>query len=239
MASSGDTLQLFPGTYYGNFTLDVAQITLEPVPGQSNPVQLNADTSGTVLTIDPGVTATVMDVGITGGSTVNGGGIYNGGTLMLYGSTVSGNSASNEGGGIYNLGVVTVEASTISGNTTAHAGGGAYNGGTTTFENSSVSSNIANTYGGGIINAGGTVTLKDSTIAEQPGHRQWRRCIQLQLQPTDYRGINYLRQYGWSWSDLLGRRRRQLGGRYFGHPRRPDTWRGMRWHGYRRRLQRG
>ena len=30
---SGDTLQLFPGTYDGNFTLDVAQITLEPAPG--------------------------------------------------------------------------------------------------------------------------------------------------------------------------------------------------------------
>ena len=118
-----------------------------------------------MLTIDPGVTATVNDVGITDGSAYNGGGIYNGGTLILYGSTVSGNSASYEGGGIYNPGQATVEASTISNNTATYAGGGASNGGTTTFENSTVSNNVANTYGGGIIDAGGTVTVEDSTIS--------------------------------------------------------------------------
>ena len=51
----------------------------------------------------------------------NGGGIYNGGTLTLTNSTVSGNTAwATRGGGIYNSGTLTLTNSTVSGNT-AHA----------------------------------------------------------------------------------------------------------------------
>ena len=56
--------------------------------------------------------------GVAGGTRVSfGGGIYNGGTLRLTNSTVSGNSAIN-GGGIFNFhtSTLTLTNSTVSGN---------------------------------------------------------------------------------------------------------------------------
>src|SRR5437764_486493 len=61
-----------------------------------------------------------------------GGGIYNAGTLVISGSTLSGNSAggpnvgNSDGGGIYNAGTLTVGSSTLSNNSAAF-GGGIYN----------------------------------------------------------------------------------------------------------------
>jgi hypothetical protein len=106
-----------------------------------------------------------------------GGGLYNssnGGTPMITGSTLSGNSANGGcyiycgGGGIYNQGTLTVSNSTLSGNS---ANGGSFGGGiyndyksTLTVSNSTLSGNSAVSVGGAIYNYG-TLTVSNSTLS--------------------------------------------------------------------------
>src|SRR5215212_6272601 len=52
--------------------------------------------------VSGGASLTLKNVTIRGGSSDNGGGIYNSASLTLVNSTVSGNTASNNGGGIAN-----------------------------------------------------------------------------------------------------------------------------------------
>jgi hypothetical protein len=103
-----------------------------------------------------------------------GGGIFNnGGTLMVSGCTLSGNSVGNMGGGIYNLsGTLTVSGCTLSGNTAIYGGGisnavGNQGGpASVTISNSTLSGNVASSGGGAIDNHNtGTVTVSDSTLS--------------------------------------------------------------------------
>src|SRR5262249_51063561 len=50
--------------------------------------------------VEAGVTATLRDLGICGGSSDSGGGVYNAGTLTLDTCNLSGNSATYKGGGV-------------------------------------------------------------------------------------------------------------------------------------------
>jgi len=93
-----------------------------------------------------------------------GAGLYNGGTLTVTGSTLSGNTATLSGGGIYNAGTLTVTGSTLSGNTASNPGGGIYNGGTLTVSNSTLSRNHASD-GGGIFDGTGSQTVTGSTLS--------------------------------------------------------------------------
>jgi hypothetical protein len=95
-----------------------------------------------------------------------GGGIFNGGTLTLSNSTLSGNSAFFEGGAVYNDGTLTVSNSTLPGNT-AGVGGGifSYRPRTLTVSNCTLSGNRA-VYGGGGLSVGpGSPLLHDTLIA--------------------------------------------------------------------------
>jgi CSLREA domain-containing protein len=123
-----------------------------------------------VLVINSGITVNITGVTIrNGGTTAVGGGIFNGGTLTLTNSTVSGNTADNAGGGIFNnAGTLTLINSIVSGNNAGVDGGGIRNdpGGTVTLTNSTVSGNTAGDDAGGIHNvAGGTLTLTNSTVS--------------------------------------------------------------------------
>jgi hypothetical protein len=100
--------------------------------------------------------------------------LYNGGTLTVSNSTLSGNSASSAGGGIFNHATLTVSNSTLSGNSAgvvSNFGGGAIDNyyGTLTVSNSTLSNNSAAILGGGIANQGtlndGTVTVSNSTLS--------------------------------------------------------------------------
>jgi len=99
-----------------------------------------------------------------------GGGIYNGGTLTVSNSTLSGNT-SDYGGGIFNHGTLTVTGSTLSGNFASgydfdNGGGGIYNyEGMLTVSNSTLSGNSATDGGGGIYNSYGTLTVSNSTLS--------------------------------------------------------------------------
>jgi len=114
-----------------------------------------------------GGTLTINRSIISGNSGNSGGGIFSYNTLTVNNSTISGNSSWGGGGGINNQGRLTINNSTISGNSAA-AGGGIYNSinnsyGTLTINNSTISGNGA-AAGGGIYN-GGTLTVNSSTIS--------------------------------------------------------------------------
>jgi hypothetical protein len=89
---------------------------------------------------------------------VAGGGVLNGGTLILNGSSsISGNRTGMSAGGVYNAGILTLnDSGSISRNTAGTTGGGVYNEGTLTMAgSSSISSNTATGYdGGGVCNLG-------------------------------------------------------------------------------------
>jgi hypothetical protein len=127
--------------------------------------------------VDPGISATVSGLTVTGGSSEAGGGINNGGTLVLANSMVSGNTAATgaigDGGGIYNSGTLTVRDSRVFDNETnlGGMGGGIDNvtGATLTVIGSTISDNASNSHGvegiGGGIDNSGTMTLDSSTVA--------------------------------------------------------------------------
>jgi hypothetical protein len=113
--------------------------------------------------IDAGADVTIDGLTVMNGHVVAlsfGGGIFNGGTLTVSNTTLSGNSASGSfpfsgfGGGIFNrLGTLTVTNSTLSDNSATVGGGNgggiSNNLGTVTVTNSTLSGNSA-TVGGGL-----------------------------------------------------------------------------------------
>jgi len=92
-----------------------------------------------------------------------GGGIYNGGTLVLYNSTISGNTASpgGHGSGIYSGGTAIIRNSTLSGNGPAVIGAGID--GTATVENSIVANGISSSNCGGTVTSNGYNLSSDDT----------------------------------------------------------------------------
>ncbi len=167
-ASSGDTIQIAPGTYSGPLTIDKS-VTLRGA-GED---QTTVSGGGPVLTITgSGVSVTVKGITITGGSSSgNGGGIANlQSSLTLDGSGVVGNSVGNRyaygaGGGIYNTGTVRLHDCSVSNNSAQDEGGGIDNeGGTVSITNCWVEDGAA--VGGGIYSSGGTVTLHKSFLED-------------------------------------------------------------------------
>ena len=152
-AVSGSAL-IVHGTCTGNFFI-----------GENLTLQGPGTLSGTgyyqsVLAVGQYATVLLNNLTIENGSSDEGGGITNDGTLTVKNSTVSGNSASL-GGGIFNLGMLTVTNSTLSGNNVPDDGGGGIaNYGTMNITNSTLSGNtVLGSLGGGIYNDGtGTVT---------------------------------------------------------------------------------
>lgn len=110
-----------------------------------------------------------MENGVLAGNRAdnNGGGLFNSSeaAFSATNSTLSGNSALN-GGAIFNWGSVLIINSTLTGNS-ASFGGGLNNGsGTAVFTNSTVAANSASTTGGNIYNAASNkVTLRNTIVA--------------------------------------------------------------------------
>ncbi len=127
-----------------------------------------------VFSINAGTTGSISGLTIREGYSLNGGGIYNAGTLTLTSCTISGNTATDAGGGIYNAGgTLTLTACTVSGNSAADGGGaGIYNTGMLTLTTCTISDNAAGNYtsfftsgGGGIHSSGGALTLTACTVS--------------------------------------------------------------------------
>jgi hypothetical protein len=123
-----------------------------------------------VFQVDPGVTATLSGLTITGGDAGDngsGGGLLNDGTVTLSACTISGNTAGptgsspfagGNGGGISNLGTATLIGCTVTNNSAnadyydfaSGAGGGVYNGGTATLTRCTISGNSSRSGGGAV-----------------------------------------------------------------------------------------
>lgn len=163
------TINLGPGTYTGGTITIDRSLDLNGTGASTS--TLSGNNAYRVLTITPASVVNLSDLTIANGrvtgysSDASGGGIYNGGTLAISNSTLSGNSA-RYGGGIYNHGTLTLTNSTLSGNS-AIGGGGLYNGsgGTLTITNSILSGNSGWYYGGGGIYNNGTLTITNSTLS--------------------------------------------------------------------------
>jgi uncharacterized repeat protein (TIGR01451 family) len=125
------------------------------------------------------IDSTINDNDLDTGDNIQGGAIFNAGTLEVTGSTIADNDALNQagsstsaGGAILNndTGVVIIEDSIIRNNSvqgtgSTNTGGGLFNTGTMTVTNSIVSENRAlNGNGGGIYNTSGNLDVLNSAI---------------------------------------------------------------------------
>ncbi|MCA3748338.1 MAG: CSLREA domain-containing protein [Rubrobacter sp.] len=167
---------------YGDLDVASGEVKIQGAGAATTTVSA-AGLNDRVFHVLDGAGATISGLTLSGGSPPydnrtygRGGGIYNGGTLTLTNSTVSGNTSSSFGGssfggGIFNVGTLTLTNSTVSGNETSGYGGGIANGGTLTLDGSTVSDNSANNDGGGISDYGGTLTLTNSTVSGNTSRR--------------------------------------------------------------------
>jgi len=190
-ASDDDVIEIAAGVYEENLEINRALQLVgtgkdetfldggdagRVISAASNDVTLNGLTirHGRVSNLDGGGiynlgTLVLQGVRVTENTAVNGGGggIYNSGTLLLYGSEVSDNSSDGVGGGVYNWygSTISGNSSQISGNS-GHQGGGLYNLGTIIMLQTTISENSATGYsGGGLINFSGNITLENVTIS--------------------------------------------------------------------------
>jgi fibronectin-binding autotransporter adhesin len=115
--------------------------------------------SSRVFQVDPGATASLSGLTVTGGATAgDGGGLLNRGTLALAGVAVVGNAAA-DGGGLANFGTATVLGTSIDRNTASANGGGVYNAGSLLVALTDLSGNMAAGNGGGLYNSGKAALL--------------------------------------------------------------------------------
>jgi len=193
-ASNGDAINFNLPAYPATITV-LSPLTFGPSvtiagPGASS-LAIDGGNAVVDLVVNAGATVAISGLTIQHGSSLLGGGIFNGGTLTLTNVTVSNNTQGTQlGGGIFNSGTLTLTSSTVSANSAGSAGvsvagapvtgetgfgGGIYNygekgGGKLTLTNSTVSGNSANqgltgyASGGGIYNDQGQVTLTNSTV---------------------------------------------------------------------------
>src|SRR6266478_799186 len=166
-AKAGDTISILDAVHTeSNITVD-RSLTIQGQGAAKTAV--DGAQNGTVFTVDAGVTATFRNLTIRNGlSDASGGGILNLGTLSVFDSTFSSNSAALGGGGIWNEDTMTVTNSNFS-NNGATGGGGIGNPGTLTVIDSTFSGNGADG-GGGIVTGngvlpGGSLTVINSTLS--------------------------------------------------------------------------
>ena len=147
---------------FSGVTLNLSNLTLD------NGNATSTANGGAVLNLG---TMNLTNVNIQNATAARGGGIFNNRRHALGdGQPVLGQLALLQGGAIYNDGTLTVDSSEIgvsgAGNTANNHGGGVYSTGTVTITESSFTDNVANSRGGGLFNAApnGDVTIVRSTF---------------------------------------------------------------------------
>src|SRR5262249_29172864 len=173
LAASGGSITVAAATYPEKVTIGVS-LKLTGAGASNTVIDGGGVFSTAVVTISPGVVATLSKFTIRNGFASEGGGINNSGTLTINNSVLSANTAGANGGGIFSNGTLTINSSTLSANTvlgTLPSGGGIYNEGALTINKSTLNGNTAgpgggsSSSGGGIYNTGGTVMLTNTTLS--------------------------------------------------------------------------
>ena len=143
------------------------------ITGPAAGLTVNADSKTRVFQVDPGVTAAISGLTITGGGGTadRGGGILNreNTILTLTICTITGNAGSTNGAGLANYGKAILTNCTVSGNTAGKSGGGLFNNGSEMLTDSTVSGNTAGTGGGAGLYNNGTLTLTSCTVSDNSG----------------------------------------------------------------------
>ncbi|MGH2616987.1 MAG: hypothetical protein ACRDJC_17270, partial [Thermomicrobiales bacterium] len=136
-ATAGDTITVCKGSFDGNVTID-KDLTL--VGAGSDDTKLEGEDGGSVVTVADGVTATIQGVSISGGTGspnegfLEGGGVFNRGTLTLVDAAVTNNQAERGGGTLnFSEAELTLDNSVVA-------------------DNEAVSDAPGATFGGGILN---------------------------------------------------------------------------------------
>jgi hypothetical protein len=150
---------------------------------------IDAGGKSRVFAIDPGVTASISGMTVTGGASggayVSGGDLYNQGTVTLSGATVRGGSAF-QGGGLFNYGTATLVDCTLADNL-GNQGAGLFNEGTVTLQDCTITGNTGvpagglwySSIGGGLYNAGalsmtdGSITGNSATFGSALNNSIW------------------------------------------------------------------
>jgi hypothetical protein len=165
LASSGDSIIVAAATYTENLTIG---ISMKILGSGANQTVIDGGGKGRVLNISNG-NVTLFGVTIRNGVAQYGAGIFNGGTLSVIASTISGNNAKAVryclyrqicsgavGGGISNGGTLTISSSAVVNNSAQGSypycaigrncvveGGGIFNGGKMLITNSTLADNTA------------------------------------------------------------------------------------------------
>jgi hypothetical protein len=155
-----------PATAADGLPLITGSVTL--AGGRGTEIRRTGAAAFRLLDVAAGGTLILSSVSVTRGSTAGlGGGILNGGTLIINQGTLSGNKAGN-GGAVSNSagGTVRISDALISGNTTTGVGGGGIiNFGTLSLAGSILSGNTAPINGGGLnTQPAGVSRLSQDTI---------------------------------------------------------------------------
>ena len=127
----------------------------QTITGPAARVTISGGGHSGVFQVDPGVSATLSGLTITGGFAAKGGGLYNFGTATLTNCIISGNSAA-VGGGVQTFGTATFTNCSITGNSATSGGGGVEDDGKATLTNCTLSENSAKVGGG--VHTGGMAT---------------------------------------------------------------------------------
>ena len=141
---------------------------------------------------------TLINMTISGGSELLGGGIYNSGILSLNNCVITQNVARYDGGGIYNAGRLTMAGVGLRANRSENAAGALYNSGSvtaekTTFANNTVEGTDAQRLGGAILNQNGTLAFTDVVIeANQAGAGSALASLygDVSIVTSDFRGMS-------------------------------------------------
>ncbi|WP_083918733.1 Ig-like domain-containing protein [Rudaea cellulosilytica] len=175
VASSGDTI-----LFDSNMTIVVANLlvvaTNVTIDATGHSVVIDGNHAVGVFWVSSG-SSTFIHLNIQNGwGSTGGGGITNNlGTLTIFDSLLSANSAvGTSGGGIWNSGTLTLIRTTLSGNTASGGvgsgvGGGIWNSGTLALTNSTLTGNSAG-MGGGIYNSyAGILNITNSMLSGNTG----------------------------------------------------------------------
>ena len=171
-----DTINFSPTLFGTPQTITLKSENGPLVLNDGHPLTINGPTADTV-TVSGGDVVEVIDItggtvsishlAIAHGSSANGGGISNDGTLTLTNCTLDHDKADNAGGGLLDLGgTATLINCTFNHDSAGSIGGGVFAFGTLTVTNSNLSNDSAGALGGGIyIHVRSTGTLTNCTLS--------------------------------------------------------------------------